>query len=227
MRFILPLLFGIAGVAVLISLGVWQVQRLAWKQEILAEIEAKIAAEPVALPESPDAEADKYLPVEMTGRFQPGLLRVLVSQKHVGAGYRIISPFETEAGRLLLLDRGFIKIDGEMRAPPTGPVEVTGNLHWPDDRNSSTPENDLAENMWFARDIGQMAEVFGTEPLLVVVREMSPGDTGATPLPVDTSGIPNDHLEYAITWFSLAVLWAAMTGLLIWRMRQPAKGAET
>jgi len=69
-----------------------------------------------------------------------------------------------------------------------------------------------------------MAEVLGTEPVLVVTRKLSEPEVGVSPLPVDTSGIPNDHLSYAITWFSLAVIWAAMTGFFIWRMRQAERG---
>ena len=85
-------------------------------------------------------------------------------------------------------------------------------------------ENDVAGNTGFARDIPQMAEELGTEPLLIVAREVSPPEQGVTPLPVDTAGIPNDHLEYAITWFSLAAIWAAMTGAFIWRGGRAAKG---
>ncbi|MEQ9258815.1 MAG: SURF1 family protein [Roseovarius sp.] len=223
-RVILPLVFGLAGVAVLVSLGVWQMQRLAWKEGVLAEIEARIAAEPVALPEAIDRAAAKYLPVALEGRFGDGVLRVLVSRKQVGAGYRIISPFETVESRRVLVDRGFIRVAGQLLPPPTGRVRILGNLHWPDDRLSSTPENDIEGNTWFARDIVPMAEVLGTEPLLVVVREVSENDPAMTPLPVDTSAIPNDHLEYAITWFSLAAIWAAMTGFFLWRGRNPAKG---
>jgi len=107
-----------------------------------------------------------------------------------------------------------------------GTVRVVGNLHWPDDRLSSTPENDVPGNMWFARDIAQMAQVLETEPLMIIAREVSPPEQGVTPLPVDTGHIPNDHLSYAITWFSLAAIWAAMTGVFIWRMRQSGKGQQ-
>ncbi len=222
-RFILPLIFGIAGVAVLVSLGLWQVERLAWKEAILADIEARIAAEPVALPDQPDPEADRYLPVEMTGQFGPGVLRVLVSQKQVGAGYRLISPFEAD-GRAVLLDRGFIRVGQPLPPAPAGQITVTGNLHWPDDRNSSTPENDIDDNTWFARDIGPMAEVLGTEAILVVAKDLSQSGGAVTPLPVDTSGIPNDHLQYAITWFGLAIVWAVMTLYFLYRLRYPSKG---
>ncbi|WP_297771425.1 SURF1 family protein [uncultured Roseovarius sp.] len=221
---LVPLIFGIAGVAVLLALGKWQVERLAWKEGVLAEIEGRISAEPVPLPEVAGAQADRYLPVQATGKIGARALRVLVSQKQVGAGYRVISAFETE-GRRVLLDRGFVKVAGEI--PETGgAVRVVGNLHWPDDRLSSTPENDVPGNMWFARDIAQMAEVLETEPLMIIAREVSPPEQGVTPLPVGTGHIPNDHLSYAITWFSLAAIWAAMTGFFIWRMRQPREGQQ-
>ncbi|MGB1034341.1 MAG: SURF1 family protein, partial [Primorskyibacter sp.] len=100
-----------------------------------------------------------------------------------------------------------------------GAVTLTGNLHWPDDRNSSTPDNDVDGDTWFARDIPAMAAHLGTEPLLVILRDMTPPDAGVTPLPVDTSGIPNDHLQYAITWYALATVWLTMTGVWIWRRR--------
>ena len=108
-RLIVPLVFGIAGVAVLVWLGMWQMQRLAWKEGVLAEFDDRIAAAPIELPQSPDPDTDKYLPVEVTGQFGAGILRVLVSQKQIGAGYRLISPFEME-DRTILLDRGFIRL---------------------------------------------------------------------------------------------------------------------
>ena len=130
-------------------------------------------------------------------------LRVLVSRKGSGAGYRVISALELD-DRRILLDRGFVKVADDIPPSPEGRVTASGNLHWPDDRNASTPQNDVAGNTWFARDLGAMAAELGTEPLLLVARRMSVSDAPVTPLPVDTAGIPNDHLEYAITWFSLA-----------------------
>ena len=195
-RLLAPLLIGVLGAAVLIGLGVWQVQRLAWKEAVLAEIDARIAAAPVALPQAPDPDADRYLPVTLSGQFGAGVLRVLVSQKRVGAGYRLISPFETE-DRVVLVDRGFVKVDQTIPPAPAGQVTVTGNLHWPDDRNSSTPENDIDGNTWFARDIAPMADVLQAEPVLVIARNLSETNKPVTPLPVDSSAIPNDHLEYA------------------------------
>ncbi len=230
-RILIPLIFGLAGAGVLISLGIWQAQRLAWKEGILAEIEARIMAAPVALPVTPDPEADRYLPVEVTGRLSPDPLRVLVSRKQVGAGYRLVTALDMAAqdggGRRVLVDLGFVRVDQALPDLPRGPVTVTGNLHWPDDRNSATPDNDVAGNIWFARDIAQMADLLEADPLLVIARQMSEKITGVTPLPVDTRAIPNDHLSYAITWFSLAAIWLVMTGYFLWRSARTPKGDET
>ncbi|MBR9838423.1 MAG: SURF1 family protein [Rhodobacteraceae bacterium] len=218
-RYLAPLLFGLIGAGILVGLGLWQMQRLEWKQAVLAEIESRISGAPEPLPKMIAPEEQRYQPVELDGEILPGEVRVLVSQKQIGAGYRIVSPFRT-GDRLVLLDRGFTADAFKDAARRTGPVHVTGNLHWPDDRNSATPENDTKANIWFARDIGAMAETLGTEPLLVIARSVAGGDPNIDPLPVDTGGIPNDHLQYAITWFSLAVVWLIMTAYYIARLRK-------
>lgn len=216
-RTVFLLFFGVAGCAILVALGTWQMQRLDWKRGVLAEIDSRISADPLPLPASPTAESDKYIPVSVTGSLGAAELHVLVSVKHVGPGYRIIAPFKTEAGRMILLDRGFVATEDKDRARRTGPMTVTGNLHWPDEIDRYTPEPDVAGNTWFARDVPRMAEALGTEPVLLIAR--SRADPGITPLPVDSAGVPNDHLQYAITWFSLALIWAAMTAYFLWRTR--------
>ena len=209
-----------AGLAILLSLGVWQVQRLQWKEAVLADIDARIAAEPVALPEVPDVEADRYLPVRVTGTTTGEEINVLVSTRSDGAGYRVISAFETGDGRRIMVDEGFIRTtEKDVERPPTE-MTVRGNLHWPVEVDGFTPEPDLAENIWFARDVPAMAEALQTEEVLVIARVVTGTDARATPLPVDTSGIPNDHLQYAVTWFGLAAVWAGMTLFLLWRIRQ-------
>ncbi len=217
-RMIVPLIFGIGGVVVLVSLGVWQMQRLGWKDAVLADITARISADPVEIPANPDTVADRYLPVTAQGVMGSDFVRVLVSQRHIGAGYRIIVPFDT-GDRVILLDRGFIGTGDDLPTAPADRVVVVGNLHWPDEVTGSTPTPDLGANIWFARDVSALAAALGTEPILVIARTVS-DEAGVTPLPVDTVGIPNDHLQYAITWFSLAILWFGMTAYLLWRIRQ-------
>lgn len=216
-RMILPLLFGLIGAAVLAGLGLWQLDRLAWKEAALADIAARIVADPVGLPASPDPEGDRYLPVTADGRFTGESLDVLVSRREIGAGVRVIAVFET-AGRRVLVDRGFVR-EAE-RAVPRGAdvTTVTGNLHWPDEVDSFTPTPDATTGLWFARDVPAMAAALNAEPLLVVAR--APTAPGIEPMPVDTSGIPNNHLGYAVQWFGLAVVWLGMTAYLLWRIRR-------
>ncbi|MEW9919303.1 SURF1 family protein [Marimonas sp. MJW-29] len=224
-RALFLILIGLGGAAILVALGVWQVQRLAWKEGVIADIEARIVAAPVALPASPDPEVDAYLPVTVTGQFIGETRRILVSQKTLGAGYRLITAFQTEGGPVLV-DRGFLPTARETAVLPEGTVTVIGNLQWPQETDSFTPEPDAQNNIWFARDVPALAENLGTRPILVVARQLSPAETDVTPFPVDTSRIPNDHLQYAITWFSLATIWLAMTLLFLLRRRrgQTAKG---
>lgn len=216
-RMIFPLVLGIAGLAVLISLGVWQLQRLAWKEAILADIDARIIASPVALPSQPDPESDRYLPVEVTGRLTGEQLDVLVSRKQIGAGYRIIAVMETDTGRRVLIDRGFLEEAARGLPREATDLTVTGNLLWPQEVDSFTPAPDEKLAIWFARDLPAMAARLMAEPILIVARSET-GDA-IEPMPVDSSAITNDHLNYAITWFLLACVWAGMTVLLLWRNR--------
>ena len=223
-KYIFPLILGLGGCAVLIALGVWQVGRQAEKTALLAAIEARIGAPAEPLPDAATAAADpvamRYQPVEVTGRTTGEELFVLSGKKGLGAGYEVIAAFETDDGRRVLLDRGFIAEDRGGDARPGVALTVKGNLHWPDEADSYTPAPDLSRNLWFARDVPSMAKRLGTDPILIVAREVTGDAQGVEPVPLDTAGIPNDHTGYAITWFSLAVVWAGMTGYLLWRIRR-------
>jgi surfeit locus 1 family protein len=219
-RMIFPLLLGIVGAVVLVSLGLWQLQRLDWKMGIIADIEGRIGAAPVALPAAPDPDRNRYLPVATQGGFTGEALHVLVSTRDQGAGHRIISAFETEDSRRVMVDEGYVRLGGTLRPGPAGGITVTGNLHWPDEQASYTPEPDLSEGLFFARDIPAMAAVLGTEPILIVARSIDGTAPRAQPMPVTAEGIPNDHLGYAIQWFGLAAVWLGMTAWLLWRIRQ-------
>lgn len=217
-RLIFPVLLGVAGVAVLLALGIWQMQRLAWKEAILAEIDARIVASPVALPEPPYGEAERFLPVTVEGTATGQELHVLTSADGLGPGYRVVTAFETAGGRRILVDLGHIPLEAKEADRRAEGLVVTGNLHSPQEVDAWTPEPDAGRNIWFARDVPAMAEALGTEAIFVVARDLSQPLAGVTPLPVGTAGIANDHLEYAITWFLLALVWAIMSGVLIQRI---------
>ncbi len=216
--------WGSVGCAVLIGLGVWQVQRLAWKEALLAEIEGRIGAAAETLPSPEAAVADplamRFQPVEVTGRTTGEEVFVLTGMKEVGAGYEVIAAFVTDDGRRVLLDRGFVAEGQEKAARPGVNLTVTGNLHWPDEADRFTPAPDQGRRLWFARDVPSMAAALGAEPILIVARDVAGDAQGIVPVPVSTSGIPNNHREYAVTWFSLAAVWAGMTLYLLWRIRR-------
>ena len=214
-----PLIFGIVMTAILLSLGFWQLRRLDQKTAQLAEIQAGIDAAPVPLPAVIDPSM-KYMPVIVSGQTTGQEILVLSGTKERGGGYNVISAFVTEDGRRILLDRGFIEQDYRRTARPATELSVAGNLHWPQDKSSSTPEPDLKAGIWFARDVPAMAEMLKTEPVLVVAAQVAGDAQGVMPRPLGTEGIPNDHLEYAITWFLLAIVWAGMTAFLLWRIRR-------
>lgn len=216
-RYIFPVLMGIVGVAILMSLGFWQVRRMEEKRVYLDEIEARISNPAIPLPAVPDEGRDKFQAVTAEGRFTGDYLEVLAGQKGASPGVMVIEAFALPDGRRIMVQRGFVEEDA--RKTPRAPHEATvvGNLHWPDDTNSFTPLPDTKTGLWFARDVPAMAEALKTEPTLIVARE--PTGDGITPMPVDTSGIPNDHWGYAIQWFLLAATWAGMTGFLLWRIR--------
>lgn len=215
-RIAVPVLIGVVGCAILVALGTWQLRRLEWKEAILSQIDARIVADPVDLPAMAEPEADRYLPVVVTGALGGEELHVLTSLKDVGPGYRVISVLTT-GDRRVLVDLGFVPEEAKTAPRMAEAVTVTGNLHWPQETDSWTPDPDTDRDIWFARDVNQMAGVMGTDPMMVVAREVSGADLGVTLLPIDSAGIPNDHLNYAITWFSLAAVWAVMAGALIWR----------
>ncbi|MCG3267961.1 SURF1 family protein [Yoonia sp. I 8.24] len=216
-KLIFPLLLGIAGCGVLVSLGVWQVQRLAWKENILTELDERLTGAPAPFTTAATEVADEYTRVTLAGTPTGDELHVLTSGTAAGTGYRVISKFVLDDGTAILVDLGLLPLNNRDAAPLIAPMQITGTLLWPDDQNDSTPDPDLAKNIWFARNTQIMAAELSTEAFMVVVSTATPVDPRLTPLPVATSGIKNDHLEYAITWFSLAFVWAVMTLFLIFR----------
>ncbi len=219
MRLVLPLIAGLLGTAILAGLGVWQLQRLDWKEGVIAEIAARIGSEAVPLPAAPDRDADAYRPVTLTGTVDGPALKVLGAWRNGGPGFRIVAPLETDDGRRVMVDLGVTPLDtADDDAPPVlpaGPLAILGNLDWPDDLNASTPPPD--GDVWFARDVEGMADALLTERTFVVAREVVP-PAGPAPVPVGLEGIPNSHLGYAIQWFGLAAVWLGMTGYLLWRI---------
>ena len=176
-RMIGPSLVGGIGVVILISLGVWQVQRMGWKEAKLAAITAMLVEAPAELPAQVTAEADRYRGVTLAGAYTGEVVFTLDSLPDQGPGKRVIAVFATPQGRRVLVDRG-IWLDGTAAAP-TKPhaATVVGNLDWPQEVDSYTPPPDRKTGLWFARDVPAMAKALGAEPTLIVTAGVMPGET--------------------------------------------------
>ncbi|MEO1504900.1 MAG: SURF1 family protein [Pseudomonadota bacterium] len=216
------LLVGLGGVAFLASLGVWQLQRLEWKQGIIAELESRLALEPLALTGSETAESANFRRAMATGRYvETRPATFLTSMKPTGPGHRLIYAFELSGGGRILVDRGYLPDGLEPPPPPIEEVSLTGALHWPNEISAFTPDPNIAERRWFARDVPSLASALETQPVMLVESARSDGGEWPKPLPVSVD-LPNDHLGYAVTWFSVATIWLVMTVLLMRRRRDNA-----
>jgi surfeit locus 1 family protein len=208
-----------AGIAfiLLLGLGTWQVQRLGWKEGLIAQRNAALTAPPVALPTTTDAAAAlEFHPVEAEGTFLNDHELYLNAQNQRGdQGFDIVTPLRLDDGRVLMVNRGFVPTDH--RAPatraagePEGKIRVVGLLRLvgPDNKGFFTPDNEPDKNSWFFIDLPAMAKVAGVEPVLpfYVDADTTP-NPGGWPVGGQTiTDLPNNHLQYAITWYALAVV---------------------
>ena len=223
LRIAAPILFGVLGTAALLMLGAWQISRLQWKEARIAEMDSRLKAPAVDLPATVGPKTHDFRKVRVRGSFREGRQAAfLTSQKPDGPGYRIITAFAAEDGRAILIDRGYVPeaMRNEIPPPQTSLI-IEGVLRWPDETTTMTPAPDLELGLWFARDVPALAAALATEPILVVAT--GGGEAGADDWPRRSPpriNPPNDHLEYAITWFSLAAIWAVMGVLLVRRERR-------
>lgn len=212
------LLAGLAvavAVAGFVALGVWQLERRAWKLDLIARVEARLAAEPVAAP-GPDAWADlsragdEYARVRVAGRFRHDREAAVLAVTELGSGYWIVTPLETP-GFTLLVNRGFVPPDRRdpARRPEgqvAGEVAVAGLLRLTEPGGGFLRANDPAAGRWYSRDVAAIAAAAGlggaVAPYFV--------DADATPNPggwpvggLTVVRFRNTHLGYALTWFAL------------------------
>jgi surfeit locus 1 family protein len=220
--------------AILVGLGVWQLQRLKWKEGVLAHVAALSGAPAQPLGGALDALA-RGRDVDFT-RVRvscPGLgsapFLQLYALKDGQAGWRLISacPAASLRYRTVLVDRGFVADTAGARPSVdrtgTAPVEVVGVLRTPDRASFVTPANQPAANRWFSRDVPAMAEALGAPqpaPLVLFAETASNPELKAlvpAPLPAN---IPNRHLEYALTWFGLAAALAGVYAAMLFKRRK-------
>lgn len=228
-------ILGLAAFAVLIALGTWQVQRLHWKEGLLATIDARIHSEPRPLAEiealyASAGDAD-YRPVTATGTFRHDGERHFLATWKGKAGFFVYTPLELADGRFVLVNRGFVPYDlkdpaGRAEGQVEGEVTVTGLARnpLPQKPSSLVPDNDPAKNVFYWKDRDAMAASAGLPAQAEIVPVFI--DAGDAPNPggfpvggVTLIDLPNSHLQYAITWYGLAAALVGVLGVWFWRRR--------
>lgn len=196
----------------LLALGGWQVQRLAWKSALIERAGRELAAPPRALPDGPldPAELD-FVRLRVSGVYLPGTSLALgLLSRNGQAGARLLTALRLADGRTLLVDRGFVPEAELARAigtpPPGGLRELEGVARAVRSGSWAAPRPDLALPRWYAADLEAIGRHLGAvlEPVLFVLEKAEEGE-GPYPAPAPVSlDLPNPHLGYALTWFGLA-----------------------
>ena len=217
------------GVVLLLGLGLWQLQRLSWKEGLIAERDVRLAAAPVALDraleEFDSGRPIEFMKVEVTGTFQNDAELFLLTTAGGVPGFEVVTPLLSRDHIVILTDRGFVpeSLKDPAKRPgsqPADEVTVTGVLRrHVSSRGPFTPDNDPEGNIWYWWDIPAMlafAQVGPDTRVAPFALHLLPGDGKDLPRPVAVDqGLTNNHLQYALTWFALAILLIAMSGLLI------------
>jgi surfeit locus 1 family protein len=223
----------IALITAFLLLGIWQVQRLMWKQDLIQRVNARVQAAPVTAPD-PEQWAfirevsDEYRHVTLTGHFLNDQEAQVYTLSDLGAGYWVMTPLKADNGMIVFVNRGFVPMD--RRVPATrhegqvaGPVRITGLLRLSQPKGwLFSQANDPAHDQWYRRDLAALGQSRGlpsVAPYFI--------DADATPNVGDwpRGGLTvirfaNSHLVYALTWFSLAGMLLLVAVRFVWRRKE-------
>jgi surfeit locus 1 family protein len=213
---------------VLIGLGTWQIQRKAWKEGLIAALHAELAAPPVALPPpaawaSLDRNALEYHRVAFTAQFENAKEALVFAAPSTfrpdveGPGYWVFTPARLADGSRVVVNRGFVPDSrkspaSRQQGQTAGPIKIVGALRWPQERHWFTPNDEPANNLWFTGDPQAIAAAKGLDKgagavAPFYVEQESPVPPGGLPKPGKlVVGLPDNHLQYALTWYGLAVV---------------------
>ena len=214
---LIPTIFTLVTIIILLALGTWQLKRLYWKNNLVTEITERGKMSPLTIlaHDKIDIDAMRYRKVSVTGHFlHDKEVHLFTGAREMRGknGYNIITPLEQEDGSVILVDRGWVPAEKKERASradnlPSGELSVVGMLQSGEHPGIFTPKNNIDKNLWFWIDIPAIAGFAGKALQNVYVRVLQNENDGNI-LPIagkDTIEIRNDHLEYAIIWYSLAL----------------------
>ena len=216
------------GIAVLLGLGLWQVQRLAEKQALLAELDRRATAEPVdistALERQAAGETTEFLKVSTTGHYLHDAEQLMIAVFDGNPAWEVVTPLVTSNKTMVLVDRGLVPDElrdrgKRLEGSPQGDVTVTGIIRSHMARRGFfSPENDVEANMWFWWDVPALLASTtiapDAKPATFVLHLLPVAGDKSFPRPqAAKAGLNNNHLQYAITWFSLAMVLLVIAGL--------------
>jgi surfeit locus 1 family protein len=228
-----PAVFALVAVVIFVGLGTWQLQRKAWKEALIETLERRLSAPPGDLPPrerwaSLSAANDEFRRVKFSAAFVPDAEALVYTSGSAlrsdvsGSGYWVFAPARLTSGRIVVVNRGFVP---EGRQDPMthaagatiGHVDLVGVMRWPESRGAFSPKDDPDRNIWFMRDPVAIAAAKSWGEVAPFFIELeSPQPPGGLPRPSALKvNLRNEHLQYAITWYGLALVVVVMFGFWI------------
>jgi surfeit locus 1 family protein len=228
-----PTLFTVPALLILLGLGTWQVQRLHWKEGLIAQRDRMVAAPPIAPPQTlAEAQADQFRHVGDDGVLLNDKEIYLAATSDPGEpGYQVLTPLQEAGGRIVFVNRGFVALELKDKAKRaagelSGTVHIAGLLRVPPAKKPTffLPDNRPDLNLWFWVDLPAMAKAAGVPDAapFYIDADAAPNPGGWPKGAVTRLALPNDHLQYAITWYALAV--ALIVIYIVYHRRNPPKG---
>jgi cytochrome oxidase assembly protein ShyY1 len=229
-----PAVLALAGLAVLLGLGTWQLERKAWKEALIATLERRMAEAPATLPPADRwaamTPADfEFTRVRLRVEFPKAADALVFSGGSAlrddakGVGYFVFAPARLPGGQQLVVNRGFVPAQAYPPAPQ-GPQEIVGAIRFPELASWFVADQDAAGAIWTVRDPAAMAARRGWGPVApFYIEQESPVPPGGLPHPAPLKvRLRNEHLQYAITWYGLAAVLVVMFVLWAGRRREQA-----
>ena len=227
--------------ALFMALGTWQLERRAWKLDLMERVQSRVHQAPVPAPGPAQwgqvsAARDEYRPVRLTGTFLHDRETQVQALTELGAGYWVLTPLRTTEGFIVLVNRGFVpadKRDPARRAAgnPPGEVTVTGLLRVNEPGGTLLRHNDPSMDLWYSRDVAAIAAARQLDTVAPYFIDAAAAPAGAANPDAPVGGLTvlvfnNNYLAYALTWFALALM-AAVAAFLVLRSGQRPPSIES